>query len=45
VDVVQRDWEAAEQRMATAPGTAVAAESEDTVGYAATETEGPRATA
>jgi hypothetical protein len=47
VDVVQRDWEAAEQRVAIVPETAVAADAEGTVGYvgAATENDGPRATA
>ena len=47
VDVVHRDWEAAEQRVATVPETAVAADTEGTVGYvgAATEKHGPHATA
>jgi hypothetical protein len=47
VDVVQRDWEAAGQRVTTGPETAVAADAEGTLGYvgAATEAEGPHASA
>jgi hypothetical protein len=47
VDVVQHDREAAEQRAAKVREAAVAADAEGTVGYAAaaTEMEGPRATA
>ena len=47
VDLVQREWEAAEHRTAGAPATAVAADAEGTPGYlgAASETEGPHATA
>ena len=46
VDVVQRDREAAEQRVATGPETAVEADAQGTVGYAsaATEKDGPQAT-
>ena len=47
VDVVQRDWEASVQRVATLPQAAATADAEDTLDHvdAAAKPEGPRATA
>jgi hypothetical protein len=47
IDLIQRDWDAAEHRVATVPETAGAVDGESTLDHivATTETEGPHATA